>query len=78
MEPRAVLAIVDAIGEAGVTLAGVNKDAATAASFAGNGVNDVSRRPHRSRERVSTNSWNWEKFAASRVIYVKQVREIAV
>jgi len=35
MEPRAVLAIVDAIVEAGVTLAGVNGDAATAASFAG-------------------------------------------
>lgn len=35
MEPRAVLAIVDAIAEAGVTLAGVNGDAATAASFAG-------------------------------------------
>ena len=27
-----------------------------------NGVNDVSRRPHRSRGRVCTNSWNWEKF----------------
>ena len=35
MEPRAVLAIVDAIAEAGVTLVGVNGDAATAASFAG-------------------------------------------
>ena len=35
MEPRAVLAIVDAIAEAGVILAGVNGDAATAASFAG-------------------------------------------
>ena len=35
MEPPAVLAIVDAIAEAGVTLAGVNGDAATAASFAG-------------------------------------------
>jgi GNAT superfamily N-acetyltransferase len=35
MEPRAVLAIVDAISEAGVTLPGVNGDAATAASFAG-------------------------------------------
>jgi uncharacterized protein len=35
MEPRAVLAIVDAIAEAGVSLAGVNGDAATAASFAG-------------------------------------------
>src|SRR5580765_2558089 len=35
MEPRAVLAIVDAIAEAGVTLCGVNGDAATAASFAG-------------------------------------------
>ena len=35
MEPLAVLAIVDAIAEAGVTLAGVNGDAATAASFAG-------------------------------------------
>src|SRR5207253_737713 len=35
MEPRAVLAIVAAIAEAGVTLAGVNGDAATAASFAG-------------------------------------------
>ena len=35
MEPRAVLAIVDAIAESGVTLPGVNGDAATAASFAG-------------------------------------------
>jgi uncharacterized protein len=35
MEPRAVSLIVDAIAEAGVTLAGVNGDAATAASFAG-------------------------------------------
>jgi RimJ/RimL family protein N-acetyltransferase len=35
MESRAVLAIVDAIAEAGVTLPGVNGDAATAASFAG-------------------------------------------
>ena len=35
MEPRAVLAIVDAIAEAGVSLAGVNGDAATAARFAG-------------------------------------------
>jgi len=35
MEPRAMLAIVDAIAEAGVALAGVNGDAATAASFAG-------------------------------------------
>jgi uncharacterized protein len=35
MKPRAVLAIVDAIAEAGVTLAGVNGDAATAATFAG-------------------------------------------
>jgi hypothetical protein len=35
MEPRAVLAIADAIAQAGVTLAGVNGDAATAASFAG-------------------------------------------
>ncbi len=35
MEPRAVRALVDAIAEAGVTLAGVNGDAATAASFAG-------------------------------------------
>src|ERR1700734_838622 len=35
MEPRVVLAIVDAIAEAGVTLPGVNGDAATAASFAG-------------------------------------------
>jgi uncharacterized protein len=35
MEPLAVLAIVDAIVEAGVILAGVNGDAATAANFAG-------------------------------------------
>jgi len=35
MEPPAVLAIVDAIVEAGVILAGVNGDAATAANFAG-------------------------------------------
>ena len=35
MEPRTVLAMVDAIAEAGVTLPGVNGDAATAASFAG-------------------------------------------
>jgi ribosomal protein S18 acetylase RimI-like enzyme len=35
MEPRAVPAIVDAIAEAGVSLPGVNGDAATAASFAG-------------------------------------------
>jgi GNAT superfamily N-acetyltransferase len=35
MEPRAVAAMVDAIAEAGVTLPGVNGDAATAASFAG-------------------------------------------
>jgi hypothetical protein len=35
MEPGAVLPIVDAIAEAGVALPGVNGDAATAASFAG-------------------------------------------
>jgi RimJ/RimL family protein N-acetyltransferase len=35
MGPRTVLALVDAIAEAGVTLPGVNGDAATAASFAG-------------------------------------------
>src|SRR5262249_10534436 len=35
MEPQAVSAMVDAIAEAGVTLTGVNGDAATAASFAG-------------------------------------------
>jgi len=35
MGPRAVLALVDAIAEAGVTLPGVNGEAATAASFAG-------------------------------------------
>jgi predicted GNAT family acetyltransferase len=35
MESRAVLAIVDAIAEAGMSLSGVNGDAATAASFAG-------------------------------------------
>ncbi len=35
MGPRAVLAIVNAIVEDGVTLPGVNGDAATAASFAG-------------------------------------------
>jgi len=35
MGPRAVLAIVDAIAEARVTLPGINGDAATAASFAG-------------------------------------------
>ena len=35
IEPRAVPAVVDAIAEAGVTLPGVNGDAATAASFAG-------------------------------------------
>jgi len=35
MEPRAVVAMVNAIAEAGVTLRGVNGDAATAASFAG-------------------------------------------
>jgi predicted GNAT family acetyltransferase len=35
MEPRAVMAIVNAIAEAGVALSGVNGNAATAASFAG-------------------------------------------
>jgi GNAT superfamily N-acetyltransferase len=35
MGPRAVVAVVDSIAEAGVTLPGVNGDAATAASFAG-------------------------------------------
>ena len=35
MGPRAVQALVDAIAEAGVTLPGVNGDAATAANFAG-------------------------------------------
>src|SRR5882757_7337097 len=35
MGPRVVLALVDAIAEAGETLPGVNGDAATAASFAG-------------------------------------------
>ncbi|HWY02928.1 MAG TPA: GNAT family N-acetyltransferase [Candidatus Acidoferrum sp.] len=35
MGPRAVMALVDAIADAGVTLPGVNGDAATAASFAG-------------------------------------------
>jgi predicted GNAT family acetyltransferase len=35
MEPRAVVAIVNTIAEAGVALSGVNGNAATAASFAG-------------------------------------------
>ena len=35
MGPQAVVALVDAIAEAGITLPGVNGDAATAASFAG-------------------------------------------
>jgi uncharacterized protein len=35
MEPEVVMAMVDAIAEAGVVLPGVNGDAATAASFAG-------------------------------------------
>ena len=35
MGPQAVMALVDAIAEAGVTLPGVNGDAASAASFAG-------------------------------------------
>jgi predicted GNAT family acetyltransferase len=35
MEPPAVVAMVDAIAETGLTLPGVNGDAATAASFAG-------------------------------------------
>jgi uncharacterized protein len=35
MEPGAVVAVVDAIADAGVSLPGVNGDAATAASFAG-------------------------------------------
>src|SRR5580700_12230030 len=35
MESRVVLAMVDAIAEAGVTLSGVNGDAAAAARFAG-------------------------------------------
>lgn len=35
MEPRVVAAMVEAIAEAGVSLPGVNGDAATAASFAG-------------------------------------------
>ena len=35
MEPEAVMAMVDAIAEAGVALPGVNADAATAARFAG-------------------------------------------
>jgi uncharacterized protein len=35
MEPQAVLAMVDAIAEAGVTLPGINGDATTAANFAG-------------------------------------------
>jgi hypothetical protein len=35
MEPRAVVAMVDTIADGGVTLCGVNGDAATAASFAG-------------------------------------------
>jgi RimJ/RimL family protein N-acetyltransferase len=35
MEPEVVVAMVDAIAEAGVVLPGVNADAATAASFAG-------------------------------------------
>jgi hypothetical protein len=35
MEPRAMLAIVDALADAGVTLARVNGDPATAARFAG-------------------------------------------
>ncbi len=35
MEPRAVVAIVNAIAETGVALRGVNGDAATAANFAG-------------------------------------------
>lgn len=35
MEPRVVVAVVDAIAQAGISLPGVNGDAATAASFAG-------------------------------------------
>ena len=35
MDPRVVAAMVDAIAEAGISLPGVNGDAATAASFAG-------------------------------------------
>ena len=78
MEPRAVLAIVDAIAEAGVILAGVNGDAATAASFAGQWSERCKSAATPFRERVSTNFSNWEKFPTPWVIYAKQVREIAV
>jgi len=30
----------------------------------GNGMSDVSRPPHRSRDSASTNSWNWARFPA--------------
>src|ERR1700688_2784703 len=78
MGPRVVMALVDAIAEARVTLPGVNGDAATAASFAGNGVNDVNRQPHPSRGCVSTNSWSWEKFPVPKVSYGRQVRATVV
>jgi len=78
MGPRAVTVLVDAIAEAGVTLPGVNGTRRRQPASLGNGVNNVTRQPHRSRERVSTNSWNWEKFPAPKVAYDKQTREIAV
>src|SRR5436190_16468851 len=52
MEPPAVLAIVDAISKAGVTLAVSMGTRRRQPASLGNGVNDVSRRPHRSRECV--------------------------
>ena len=78
MEPRAVLAMVDAIAEAGVTLPGVNGDAATAASFAGQWSERCKSAAIPSRERVSTNSWNWEKFPIPKVSYGRQARATGV
>jgi hypothetical protein len=78
MGPRAVLAVVDAIAEAGVTLPGVNGDAATAASFAGQWSERCKSPAVPSRECVSTNSSNCERFPALKVTYGRQVRAIAV
>ena len=77
MEPRAVLAIVDAIAEAGVTLAGINGDAATAARFAGQWSE---RRKSAATPFQGTRLYELlelGKVPPPWVIYAKRVREIA-
>jgi hypothetical protein len=78
MEPRAVRAIVDAIAEAGVTLAGVNGDAATAASFAGQWSERCKSAATPFQGTRLYELLELGEVPRSAVIYAKQFREIAV